>query len=118
MRKSAVLVLNPPLSLVIINYIFVQEGINATYCLSSFEVKKAQTCNNFCAVLLIEGGKRGACGRRRFRRVSVPSFPLAPPQPVQPHRTTAIISRQGTPGTCRRRLRLGPEVTSWNYNAT
>jgi len=55
-RKSAVLVLNPPFSLVIINYIFVQEGINATYCLSSFEVKKAQTCNNFCAALLIEGG--------------------------------------------------------------
>lgn len=56
MRKSAVLALNPPLSLVIINYIFVQEGIDATYCLSSFEVKKAQTCNNFCATLLIEGG--------------------------------------------------------------
>lgn len=85
MRKSAVLVLNPPLSLVIINYIFVQEGINATYRLSSFEVKKAQTCNNFCAVLLIGGGGGGrgkvsACGCwLAFPELSVPSFPPAPP---------------------------------------
>lgn len=40
MKKSAVLALNPFLSQVIINYIFVQEGINATYCLSRFEGKR------------------------------------------------------------------------------
>lgn len=48
MRKSAVLALNPFPSQVIIKYIFVQEGINATYCLSSLEGKKAWTCNNVC----------------------------------------------------------------------
>lgn len=111
MRKSAVLVLNPPLSLVIINYIFVQEGINATYCLSSFEVKKARTCNNFCAALLIEGGSEvpvvaGVSG----------GFPCPPS--LLPSANPTITPRQGTPGTRRRGLRLGPEVTSWNYNAT
>lgn len=40
MRKSAVLALNPFLSQVIINHIFVQKGINATYGLSSFEGKR------------------------------------------------------------------------------
>lgn len=92
MRKSAVLVLNPPLSLAIISYIFVQEGINATYCLSSFEVKKAQTCNNFCAALLIAGGSK------TLLSLAVPGDPgaLLPPSPTA---NPTITPGQGTPGT-------------------
>lgn len=82
MRKSAVLVLNPPLSLVIINYIFVQEGINATYCLSSFQGKKAQTYNNFRAVLLIGGG--GGSEVPAVTGIAMPSFPPAPSQVAKP----------------------------------
>lgn len=93
MRKSAVLVLNPPLSLAIISYIFVQEGINATYRLSSFEVKKAQTCNNFCAVLLIDGGRESLGSLLGLGGPSV----LLPPSPTA---ILTLIPGQGTPGTC------------------
>lgn len=115
MRKSAVLVLNPPLSLVIINYIFVQEGINATYRLSSFEVKKAQTCNNFCAVLLIGGGGGGAGEGQCLRLLAGVSRAFRALFPSGPAVNPTIRSRQGTPGTRRRR---GAEVTSRNYNVT